>query len=76
MQYKISLFNIVSLEVVVIYSGEDYMKTTPSTSFAGLQPIPRDSNNKDVAAMLVEQTIEATVEALVSDHLGNSKKWS
>ena len=32
---------------------------TPSYPIAGLQPIPRDSNDKDAAAMLGVQTIEA-----------------
>ena len=39
----------------------------------GLQSIPRESNNKDVAAMLVELTIEADEESfvIVIQHGGN-----
>ena len=39
----------------------------------GLQTIPRESNNKDVAAMLVELTIEANEESfvIVLQHGGN-----
>ena len=38
-----------------------------------LQSIPRESNNKDVAAMLVELTIEANEESfvIVHQHGGN-----
>ena len=38
------------------------------SSIAGLQPIPRDSNDKDTAAMLVVQTIEADYKDFVNDH--------
>ena len=41
-----------------------------------LQSIPRESNNKDVAAMLVELTIEANEESfvIVHQHGGNDIK--
>ena len=35
------------------------------TPIGGLQSIPRESNDKDVAAMLVELTIEANEESFV-----------
>ena len=35
---------------------------------AGLQSIPSDSNDKDAAAMLVVQTIEADSKSFVNDH--------
>ena len=44
-----------------------------SASILDLQSIPRESNNKDVTAMLVELTIEANEESfvIVHQHGGN-----
>ena len=46
-------------------------------SIGGLQSIPRESNDKDVAAMLVELTIEANEESfvIVLQHGGNDVTW-
>ena len=43
------------------------------TTIDGFQSIPRESNDKDVAAMLVELTIEANEESfvIVLQHGGN-----
>ena len=44
----------------------------------GLQPVPRESNDKDVAAMLDELTIEANEESfvIVLQHGGNDVIWN
>ena len=44
------------------------MHTLIFQSILDLQSIPRESNNKDVAAMLVELTIEANEESFVIIH--------
>ena len=46
----------------------------PSVGMDGLQSIPRDSNDKDVAAMLDELTIEVNEECfvIVLQHGGNN----
>ena len=48
-------------------------QTKKLTLILDLQSIPRESNNKDVAAMLVELTIEANEESfvIVHQHGGN-----
>ena len=48
-------------------------RITEYDSILDLQSIPRESNNKDVAAMLVELTIEANEESfvIVHQHGGN-----
>ena len=42
--------------------------TSPYRTIDGLQSIPRESNDKDVAAMLDELTIEAGEESFVIAH--------
>ena len=42
--------------------------TSPCRTIDGLQSIPRESYDKDVAAMLVELTIEANEESFVIAH--------
>ena len=42
--------------------------TSPCRTIDGLQSIPRESNDKDVAAMLDELTIEAGEESFVIAH--------
>ena len=46
---------------------------SPPPPIDGLQSFPRESNNKDVVAMLVELTIEANEESfvIVLQHGGN-----
>ena len=50
-----------------------YMYDILKIRILDLQSIPRESNNKDVAAMLVELTIEANEESfvIVHQHGGN-----
>ena len=50
----------VQTSAVVITSG-----CIVGLNMDGLQPIPRESNDKDVAAMLDELTIEANEESFV-----------
>ena len=50
-----------------------FLARIKSKHILDLQSIPRESNNKDVAAMLVELTIEANEESfvIVHQHGGN-----
>ena len=52
--------------ISIFYRYYDLVSNT--YSILDLQSIPRESNNKDVAAMLVELTIEANEESLVIVH--------
>ena len=62
--------NEESFVIVLQHGGYDI---TCKLSINGLQSIPRDSTNKDVAAMLDELTIEANEESfvIVLQHGGN-----
>ena len=62
--------NEESFVIVHQHGGND---VTCKSRIDGLQSIPRESNDKDVAAMLVELTIEANEESLVIvlQHGGN-----
>ena len=63
---KFAEYSMCSLEYIKIpclesrdLSAFDFQSISLPGGIAGLQPIPRDSNDKDAAAMLGVQTIEA-----------------
>ena len=60
-----------------LISGSRFCCFTVATCINGLQSIPRESNDKDVAAMLVELTVEANEESfvIVLQHGGNDVTW-